>query len=282
MIAQDILAEALCEAHIAISSKKELLKYSAECVTRHPSASHISQEVILKELVARERASSTGFGNEVAIPHARIKGMSVFILFALTHTEGIGFNAIDKAPVKLFLVLIGPEERVQEHIKILALLSRTLSKEGVKEKLIAETKSDALAHSLKEELAAHDAIITSQEKAPATTRKKMTLLIINLYEDQYLQQILESLLEYNIDGATIIDSSGMGQFLSEAPLFGNFMGCMLQNRYHSKTIMAVADTATVETLFDEIEQGIKAKNMHEIISLFAIKIEALRGSMSVV
>ena len=279
-----LLVEDLCQAHITLTSKKELLTHCAQCIACHPAANGVSEVLLLRELQKRERKSSTGFGHGVAIPHARIDGMHSFVFFILTSKEGIAFNAVDNLPVKLFLILVGPEESVQEHIKILALLSRTLCKEGVKEQLIAYEDAHSLAQRFKKELVTHVTKQTHKNNTPPIAKGgvQMALLLINVYEEDYLQQVLESLLEYDIDGATIIDSSGMGQFLSAAPLFGNFIGCMHQNKYHSKTIIAVANLHRVEPLFDEIENNLGNKEPHEAVSLLAMQIHTMRGSMSVV
>ena len=279
-----LLVEDLCKAHIALTSKKELLAYCAQCIARHPAANGVDEAFLLRELQKRERKSSTGFGHGVAIPHARIDGMHNFVSFILTSKEGIAFNAVDNLPVKIFLILVGPEKSVQEHIKILALLSRTLCKEGIKEQLIAYEDTRSLSQRFKKELVTHVTRQENENNAPPVAEgdAQMALLLINVYEEDYLQQILESLLEYDIDGATIIDSSGMGQFLSATPLFGNFIGCMHQNKYHSKTIIAVANLRRVAPLFDEIENNLGNKEPHEAVSLLAMQIHTMRGSMSVV
>lgn len=288
MALQSFLADQLCEAHIVASTKKEFLAHVAAQLAIHPATKMVSQEFLLRELQKREKKTSTGFGNEVAIPHARIKGMTEFVSFILTSKEGIPFGAIDKLPVKLFFVLVGPEERVEDHIKMLALLSRTLCKEGVKDRFIVQTDSAELYRQTEEEIEKHVVAIRGESAHAGDAIKSdegshASLILINVYEEEYLQQVLESLLEYGVTGATIIDSTGMGQFLSEAPLFGNFIGAMRQNKYHSKTIIAVADNSgVVGELFNEIERNIGEKRKYEIVSLFAMKLHAVRGSMSAV
>lgn len=289
MDAKSFLAAELCEADIVATTKKGLLEYSAERLATHPATKGISRDTLLHELQKRERQTSTGFGDQVAIPHARIEGMSEFVVFVLTSKEGIPFRATDGLPVKLFLISVGPEERVEDHLKILALLSRTLCKEGVKDLLIAHTDSAALYQQVEREIEQHLAAntIPTTPRAASDSKRKAgaagSLMLINVYEEDYLQQVLESLLEYGITGATIIDSTGMGQFLSEAPLFGNFIGCMRQNRYHSKTVIAIAEDArAVERLFDEIERNVGEERKYEIVSLLAMPIQTMRGSMSAV
>lgn len=288
MSLQSFLADYLCETHVAPTTKKEFLAYAAAQLATHPATKMVSRELLLRELQKREKKTSTGFGNEVAIPHARIKGMTEFVSFVLTSEQGIPFGAIDKVPVKLFFILVGPEERVEDHIKMLALLSRTLCKEGVKEQLVAQTDSAQLYRQVETEIMKHISVIAGSGKQTADVVKSSggagaSLMLINVYEEEYLPQILESLLEYGITGATIIDSTGMGQFLSEAPLFGNFIGAMRQNKYHSKTIIAIAENSSVtEELFNEIERNVDEKRKYEIVSLFAMQLYSVRGSMSAV
>ena len=81
----------------------------------------------------------------------------------------------------------------------------------------------------------------------------MSLLFLVLYNEDCVEEVLEVFLEYGIEGATILDSSGMGKFISSTPLFGNFIGCMHQNKHHSKTILTLVSTPHIPALVRAIE-----------------------------
>ena len=136
----EIISADLSEVNVLFSDKNEFFEACARKVAHHISArevaSGVSEETLLAALTEREREGSTGFGNEIAIPHARVEGLEKFVLFIVTHKKGIPFGARDKRPVKLFFVLLGPSEKVNEHLKILAFISRTVSRPEVKDEIV--------------------------------------------------------------------------------------------------------------------------------------------------
>jgi PTS system nitrogen regulatory IIA component len=94
------------------------------------AASKLSLEAatIVKALAARERLGSTGVGQGVAIPHARIKGLKekeYFALFARLD-KAVDFAAVDGKPVDLVFLLLMPENNSNRHIAALAAISRKL------------------------------------------------------------------------------------------------------------------------------------------------------------
>ncbi len=68
----------------------------------------------------------------------------------------------------------------------------------------------------------------------------MKLLVFVLNREELLEQVLEAYVEAGIEGATILDSEGMGRFLTyEVPLFADFKEFMKGNKPYNKTIFSV-------------------------------------------
>lgn len=68
----------------------------------------------------------------------------------------------------------------------------------------------------------------------------MKLLVFVLNREDLLDQVLEAYVEAGISGATILDSEGMGRFLTyEVPLFADFKDFMKGNKPYNKTIFSV-------------------------------------------
>lgn len=83
-------------------------------------------EMVRKALLKREDLGSTGLGNGIALPHARIAGLEKpFGLFAVLK-PAVQFDAIDERPVDLVFVLLLPEHRPQFHLQSMACVSRRL------------------------------------------------------------------------------------------------------------------------------------------------------------
>ncbi len=68
----------------------------------------------------------------------------------------------------------------------------------------------------------------------------MKLLVFVLNREELLDDVLAAYVEAGIEGATILDSEGMGRFLTyEVPLFADFKEFMKGNKPYNKTIISV-------------------------------------------
>ncbi len=78
----------------------------------------------------------------------------------------------------------------------------------------------------------------------------MKLLVVVLNKEELLDEVLSAYVEAGIDGATILDSEGMGRFLTyEVPLFSDFKSFMKGNKPYNKTIFSVVrEEAAIERL----------------------------------
>jgi PTS system nitrogen regulatory IIA component len=94
-------------------------------------------------LQQRERLGSTGIGDGVAIPHAKVPDLQELVVAFGRSREGIAFDAIDGKPVQLFFMLLAPENSTGQHLKALARISKMLKTPKFRKKLIdAKTKND--------------------------------------------------------------------------------------------------------------------------------------------
>ncbi len=70
----------------------------------------------------------------------------------------------------------------------------------------------------------------------------MRLAVFILNKEELLERVLEAYVEAGITGATILDSEGMGHFLTyEVPLFADFKEFMKGNKPYNKTILSVVE-----------------------------------------
>lgn len=148
----DILTEGMIIAEAAGSNKEGVLRLLAERLCQHPDVP-ISAEIIHEGLMNRERLGSTGVGGGVAIPHAKIGGLSHLVAGFARVSAGVPFDAIDKQPAKLIFVLLVPENSAGAHLKALARISRLLKDESFRQALLEKSNS----HSLYEAFTIEDA-----------------------------------------------------------------------------------------------------------------------------
>lgn len=123
------------------SSKKRLLQDIGDLVA---STYALDSSQVVEALMAREALGPTGVGHGVALPHARLYGLdSVLGAFVLLD-KPINFDAVDRQPVDIAFALFAPEEAGVEHLKALALVSRTLRDTAICAKLRANRDASTI------------------------------------------------------------------------------------------------------------------------------------------
>jgi PTS system nitrogen regulatory IIA component len=105
------------------TSKKRLMQELGFIVE---SAYGVPHGTAVEALLERESLGPTGVGNGVALPHARIDGLDHVVGVLTLLEKPIDFDAVDRQPVDLAFALFAPIDAGVEHLKALALVSRTL------------------------------------------------------------------------------------------------------------------------------------------------------------
>lgn len=82
--------------------------------------------VALEQIVAREATESTGIGNGIAVPHARIPGMKSLACAVGRASKGIDFMSIDRAPVHLVFLICYPPSQQTTYLNFVATVARLL------------------------------------------------------------------------------------------------------------------------------------------------------------
>jgi PTS system fructose-specific IIC component len=132
---QDLLQKSSILIDISGTDKTEALSQLAILMTSLYSLQNGEQ--IKQKILEREADMSTGIGYGIAIPHARISGIDRLYMVAGRSLTGIEFDAIDEQPVHLIFMMISPTNTSTEHTQILSSLSRIMSYEDVRSKLLA-------------------------------------------------------------------------------------------------------------------------------------------------
>ncbi|CAN5830468.1 hypothetical protein BH11PLA1_BH11PLA1_01420 [soil metagenome] len=119
----------------AIHELVDLLKESGQ----------VTDTTTLKEAVwAREQTRTTGIGNGLAIPHGKCPGISSLLMAIGKPAVPMEFQAIDRQPVKLIILLASPPDRGQDHIMALAKISRLFMVKELREQMYDAATSEEL------------------------------------------------------------------------------------------------------------------------------------------
>lgn len=130
----DLIKPEAVKVLTATSSKKRLMHDIADLAH---AAHGISTGIAVDALMERESLGPTGVGHGVALPHARIPDLEDVVGVFILLEKPIDFDAVDRQPVDVIFALFAPEDAGVEHLKALALVSRTLRAENVCTKLRA-------------------------------------------------------------------------------------------------------------------------------------------------
>ncbi len=106
---------------------------------------------VIDALIEREGLGPTGVGQGIALPHARMAEADTVSGLFLRLEKPLNFDAVDRQPVDLVFALIAPENAGVDHLKALALVSRTLRDTSICAKLRANSDPGTL-HTILTEL----------------------------------------------------------------------------------------------------------------------------------
>ncbi len=124
-----------------VTSKKRLFQDLSEVAN---SVCGLNVADAVDALQERESLGPTGVGHGVALPHARMHGIEHVVGVFLRLEKPLDFDAVDRQPVDLIFALFAPKDAGVDHLKALALVSRTLRNEETCAKLRANSDPAAL------------------------------------------------------------------------------------------------------------------------------------------
>lgn len=127
-----------------VTSKKRLFQQLGEIVA---NSYDLTAATAVEALQNRESLGPTGVGHGVALPHARIAGLDRVVGAFLRVEKPLNFDSVDRQPVDLVFTLFAPLDSGVEHLKALALVSRTMRDSTVCTKLRANS-DPATLHAL--------------------------------------------------------------------------------------------------------------------------------------
>jgi nitrogen PTS system EIIA component len=108
---------------VRAADKRQLLQNLAG---RAATALALDRGTILEALQSRENLGSTGLGKGFALPHARLDALNEPFALFVRLGRPIDFAAIDEKPVDMVILLLSPADGGNQHLAMLAALSRPL------------------------------------------------------------------------------------------------------------------------------------------------------------
>ena len=135
--------EMLC-LDLKSTSKKDVIEELGSIIKNSKEVT--DYEMFISDVMEREKLSTTGVGDGVALPHARTNAVSKFVVAFGRSKKEVNFNSIDKKKVNLIFLMGTPKnETLDLYLVLLAHLTRLLRKEDFRQLLLkAERPSEVI------------------------------------------------------------------------------------------------------------------------------------------
>ena len=145
----DILSTDVIAVNLDTADKEDAIKKVIDLAAK--SGKILAVAKVSNTIYEREKLVSTGVGKGFAIPHGKTDSISdVVAAFAITK-EPIDFDSIDGEPVRYIFLLIGKENLLNTHIKLLSRISRLMNKDEFRERLLEAANPEEVLAIFKEE-----------------------------------------------------------------------------------------------------------------------------------
>ena len=118
-----VISEKMIFPCVEAENKRQLFQAAAEALAK---SADMDKSRIFEALWERENLGPTGYGDGIAVPHARLEGLSKVVSVFMRLAKGIDCDAYDGKDVDLAAVIISPEQSGEDHLQVLAAFSRVL------------------------------------------------------------------------------------------------------------------------------------------------------------
>lgn len=142
MYLKDYVSESRVFCAVECMTKQDLINNMVDMIKE--SVPQIDKELAVKNLLEKEGVFSTGVGGGIAIPHAVVPSIDRTYLSIAQLKCGIDYKSVDNQPVFVVFMLISPEGKTHEHIKLLARIARLCFRHEFVEKMKSAPDSHAL------------------------------------------------------------------------------------------------------------------------------------------
>ena len=144
---RDFLSPADIMIGVRASEKTRLLR---QLSAQAASELGLDSNEVSEQIAKREELGSTGVGNGVALPHARLRGLKAPFGLLARLRQGIDFAAIDDRPVDIVFLLLLPETGDGAQLNALASVARVLRDPEALRRLRRASDNEALYRAIAE------------------------------------------------------------------------------------------------------------------------------------
>lgn len=201
--------------HIGLEAfdKESIIEEIVKLAKKNPVLNSIDSSILKKRFIEREELSSTALTKHVAIPHCKISDIDDFVIGIFTVPKGIDFGSIDDELTKVFVFIVAPENRRNDHLRILSNISTYLKDPVNINKILGAKSAKALRSSF---------IRHTYFESPIGTEQAHNLFHVFIQKEERFNDILEIFTEKTDSHVVVIDAANASNYLYKMPLFSSF------------------------------------------------------------
>jgi len=146
----DLVVEDAIVAPLEAAERDDAINELVDALIAAGSADAAMKDELVKQILAREKNGSTGFGKGVAVPHVKHEKITQRAAAIGLSPEGVDFNALDKAPVYSIFLLLSPADEPDEHLQAMETIFSSLQKDSFRKFLRQSSTREQVVDLLQE------------------------------------------------------------------------------------------------------------------------------------
>ncbi len=127
MLLTKYIAENCIVPELAADNKADAIKELTHLLFEKKKLDDVA--TALDQIMARETVDSTGIGNGIAVPHARVSGLKNLMCAVGRHRGGLDFMSVDRRPVHLIFLICYPPTQQTSYLNFVATAAKLLRNE---------------------------------------------------------------------------------------------------------------------------------------------------------
>ena len=173
--------------------------------------------------------------------------------------------------MKFVVAMVAPPDQSQDYLKTLAKVARLLSDPSFIETLVTANVPGDI----------YDRIEKMEDaSAKVTATGEAQLLMFELIDSDYFDQVVEYFTEVGATSATVLDARNVEGFLTKVPLFADFSRVFSEGQEFGHVFLLVIDKGAVPQFVDGLEEIIGDLQEEGRGIVIALDISYSRGALS--
>ena len=145
----DILTPQRIKAPLTATTKQGVIEELVDLLAANGDVT--DRQRALQAVMERESTRTTGIGGGLAIPHGKCSGVKQLVMAIGLPTAPVDFESIDGKGVNVVILLVSPMDQTGPHIQTLARISRIMSIDAFRNKLVAAAGAERIYQLIKDQ-----------------------------------------------------------------------------------------------------------------------------------